>query len=277
MLTTLTIDNKIYRGRWGKFLSAVSCNTLKVHTNRDNVEIRHLEYINRRGKVNWKRISRKAQQGRGQLLYSGSLSVPEGFGIKVFEPLELRQRLCGNMALAVLEMMSSVPKSLRIGLYDPEGEYTDLPEHLLKYTDNLIVVTKNYSVYREQAERLLTETGAVLCVSPHASLLSSCGLIVSPSVIDIAFTPQTSAVILSGVKPSVSLACRVYYKYSFSLDNRLSAMKPQGLDTEVFAGGLYSLCRFYGLGSVVPLVCSGECDTQTTLSLRRYLTECFGT
>ncbi len=277
MLTVLTIDNRTYKGKWGRFLSAISINSLKVQVHKDPVAIKHLRYINRRGKINWNKISKAAGEGRARLIYSGEFPVPDDTGIKVFEPLELRQRLCGNMALAVLDVMRNVPKKLRIGLYDPDGEYTDLPEHLLKYTDNLIVVTKNYSVYREQADRLLTETGAVLCVSPHVSLLSTCGFIISPSVIDSAFTPQTSAVVLSSMKPTVSLSCRVYYKYSFSLEHKLRELKPEGVDTEVFAGGLYSLCGFYGLGSAVPLVCSSVSDTQTTLSLRRYLTECFGT
>ncbi len=277
MLTVLTIDNRIYRGKGGKLLGAVSHNSLKVQVRKDPVAIRHLRYINRRGKINWNKIAKAAGQGRARLIYSGEFPVPEDTGIKVFEPFELRQRLCGNMALAVLDVMRDVPKKLRIGLYDPQGEYADLPEHFLKYTDNLIVVTKNYNVYREQADRLLTETGAVLCVSPHISLLSTCGFIISPSVIDTVFTPQTSALVLSSVKPSVPLSCRVYYKYSFHLEKSLMELKPQGLDTEIFAGGLYSFCGFYALGSLVPLVCSSDRDTQTTLSLRRYLSECFST
>lgn len=277
MLTTLTIDNRIYKGKLGRLLSVISRDSLKVQVHKDPIAIRHLRYINRRGNVNWKKIGKSAREGRRGLLYSGQIPVPDDVGIKLFEPIELRQRLCGNMALAVLDVMKEVPKNLRIGLYDPQGESADLPEHLLKYTDNLIVVTKNYSVYREQAERLLMETGAVLCVSPHPSLLSTCGFIISPSPIDMAFTPLTSAVVLTSRKPSVSVPCMVYYKYSFHLEKNLEELKPQGLDAETFAGGLYSLCGLYTLGSLIPLVCSSDSDTQTTLSLRRYLTECFGT
>ncbi|MBQ8000429.1 MAG: hypothetical protein IJ298_04340 [Ruminococcus sp.] len=277
MLTVLTIDDRTYGGDLLSALARTLPDRLRVHNLSTPVPVRHLEYIHRRGSINWRRISKAAGDYTGQLLYSGSIPVPQDAGITLFEPLELRQRLCGNMALSVLEMMQEVPKSLRIGLYDPKGEYSDLPEHLLKFTDNLIVVTKNYSVYREQAERLLSEYGAVLCVSPHTALLSTCGFIVSPCCVDKGFTPLSQAVVISGAKPALPLACRVYYRYSFQLEPAFERLKPEGTDTEVFAAGLYSLCGVYSLGSVVPLVCSGDTDTQTTLSLRRYLIDCFGT
>ncbi len=277
MLTVLTIDDRTYKGKLTKLFSAVSWNSLKVQVCQEPVKITHLEYINRRGKINWNKIGKYSREDRGGLLYSGKLPLPDNAGIKLFEPVELRQRLCSNMALSALEIMKDVPKKLRVGLYDPEGEFADLPEHFLKFTDNLIVVTKNYRVYSEQADRLLFEKGAVLSVSPHVSLLSTCGLIVSPSPLDISFTPMSSAVVLTCHKPSVSLACRVYYKYSFRLENSLEKLKPQDLDTEVFAGGLYSLCGMYALGSLIPLVCTGDTDTQTALSLRRYLACSFST
>lgn len=277
MLTTLTIENRIHKGLAGKLLSFLPSDSLRVQVHKGQPDIRYLRYINRSSKVNWKKISKEAREGRGALLCSTSEPAAAGFGIRVFEPSELRRRLCSNMALAVLEAMKNVPKSLRIGLYDPSGESADLPEHLLRFTDNFIVVTKNYRVYSEEAQRLLEETGAVLYVSPHPSLLSTCGLILSPSVLDVHFTPMTKAVVLSAHRPSVSLACRAYFKYSFQLEKALEELRPEGLDTELFAGGLYSLCGMYSLGSCVPLVCSGESDTQTALSLRRYLAECFGT
>lgn len=277
MLTVLTIDDKTHKGKWGRLLSPVLSDSVRVQSVKTPFGIRHINYTNRRGKVNWKRIKRKLGNTGEKVLYSGNTPIPQSAGIELFKPLELRKRLCTNMALGVLEVMKSVPKKLRIGLYDPEGECADFTEHILKFTDNLIVVSRNYRVYREQAQFLLSETGAVLCVSPHISLLSTCGMIISPTLISTPFTPATSAVVLSISKPSVPLPCRVYYRYSFPLEKELQDIKPQGIDTETFAGGLYSICGVYSVGSVVPLVCMGEGDTHTTLSLRRYLTEFFGT
>ncbi len=277
MLTILTIDDKFNKSRGEGVFREVLPNSLKVREYGEKFEIRHINYINRNGRVNWKKISKKAGKGRKSLLYSGSTPVPFESDIHLFEPVSLRQRLCTNMALSVLSLMKEVPKALRIGLYDPEGEFYDLPEHLLKFTDNLVVVTENYEVYRQQAQRLLDETGAVLCVSPHTALLSTCGFIVSPSLLKKSFTPKAQAVLLTCHKPLVSLACRVYYMYSFRLSSEFESLKPEGLSAEIFAGALYSLCSEYTLGSLIPLVCTGENDTQTALSLRRYLAESFGT
>lgn len=277
MLTILTIEDKLYKGPGEKLYSFFVPNSLRCHTIDERARIRHIEYINRNGRINWKKISKKAGQGRKNLLYSSSAPVPCDSDITLFEPLPLRQRLCTNMALSVLELMQQVPKGLRTGLYDPYGEFCELTEHLLRFTDNLIVITNNSKVYREQAQRLLCETGAVLCVYSKAEMLSTCGLIISPCVLDASFTPLSRAVILTCHKPLNSLSCRVYYKYSFCLSPELERLRPEGLCTEVFAGALYSLCGAYALGSVVPLVCTSDTDTQTTLSLRRYLCDCFTT
>lgn len=276
MLTILTIEDKQSKGR-GEKLSSLLPNSLKVHDTNGKIPIRYIEYINRNGRINWRRISKKAGSERHRLLYSGAFALPDDGEICLFEPFALRQRLCSNMALSVLEMMKEGTKGLRTGLYDPEGEFCDLPEHLLKFTDNLVVVTKNHKVYRQQAQRLLDERGAVLCVTSQVSALSNCGLIISPCVLDVNFTPLSKAVILTCHKPKVSLACRVYYSYSFHLGKEFESLKPEALSSEVFAGALYSLCGFYALGSLVPLVCTSPTDTQTTLSLRRYLCSCFST
>ncbi|MBQ2944541.1 MAG: hypothetical protein IJD93_07635 [Ruminococcus sp.] len=277
MLTILTIEDKLREGAGERLYSVLAPNSLNAHSIGEKLQIRHIKYINRNGRINWKKISSKAGKGKAQLLYSGSHPVPEESDIRLFEPLALRQRLCSNMALSVLEMLKEKSNTFRTGLYDPEGEFSDLPEHLLKFTDNLIVVTKNYKVYRQQAQRLLDERGAVLCVSPQTQLLSTCGLIVSPCVLDTGFTPMAKAVVLTCHKPRVPLACRVYYKYSFRLEPELEKLKPEALCAEIFAGALYSLCGFYPLGSVIPFVCTSDTDTQTTLSLRRYLCDCVTT
>lgn len=276
MLTILTIEDKQGRAGAERFCPLLP-NSLKVHETKGKIPIRHIEYINRNGRVNWHRISKKTGNERHRLLYSGAVAPADDADLRLFEPFALRQRLCSNMALSVLEMMKEGTKDLRTGLYDPEGEFCDLPEYLLKFTDKLVVVTKNHKVYRQQAQRLLEETGAVLCVTSRAGVLSDCGLIVSPCVLDVKFTPLSTAVILTCHKPKIPLACRVYYSYSFHLGSEFEALKPEGLSSEVFAGALYSLCGFYAFGSVVPLVCTSPTDTQTALSLRRYLCSCVTT
>lgn len=276
MLTILTIEDRFNANR-ESFLHKFALNSLIVRQYSDAFEIRHINYINRNGRINWHKISKTAIRGERFVLYSGDTELPADLGVKKFEPSALRQRLCTNMALSVLSLMKEVPQSLRIGLYDPYGEYADLTEHLLKFTDNLVVVTKNSKVYLQQSQRLLEDMGAVLCVSSRVNMLSACGLIISPVMLEEGFTLSSKTVILSCHKPKVSLGCRVYYMYSFRLPLELDRLKPELLSSEVFAGALYSLCGEYTLGSLIPLVCTCETDSQTALSLRRYLCETFST
>ena len=152
-----------------------------------------------------------------------------------------------------------------------------MAQSILQFTDNLIVVTENFPLYRDVAEGIMDESGAVLCVSSDVKSLCSCGLIISPDAVDFSFTPATGTVLLSGERPMVSVSCFVFYRYCFSLPGELAECKPRGISTELFAAGLYSLCGIYELGSLVPLVCSGDSLSHTTLSLRRYLRDCFGT
>lgn len=278
MLTVLSVEKRIRESSFGKFLGKISFNSLKTsYTEEQGISVNHLRYISRNGKVDWQRISRRAGQGRINLIYSGKEEIPMESGIVPFVPAHLRQRLCSNMALEVLELMKEFPKKLKIGLYDPRGDFCDLCEYILRYTSDFVVVTKNRELYTEQAQRILCETGAVLCVSRNVSSLSACGLIVSPDRIEERFTPMTKTVLLTSREPCVPLCCRVYYRYSFRLPKDLERLRPENTDTELFGGALYSLCGVYSLGSVVPFVCISNTDTQTTVSLHKYLSECFGT
>ena len=277
MITVLTIEKKPLSGTC-RFFNKIAFNSLKVTCAKGaGADVRHLEYICRRKKVNWRRISRKAEQGRENLVYGGKDEIDADSGVSLFEPYELRQRLCGNMALEILEIMKEIPKNLRIGIYDPKGDFSDLCECVLNFTSNFTVVTHNKGLYTEQAHRLLEEKGAVLCVCSKASALSRCGLIIAPAVVGESFTPMTKAVMLTCAKPLVPLRCRVYYKYSFSLPREFESLRPQSLQAEMFGAALYSLEGIYQIGSCVPFVCTGSTDTQTTLSLQKYFSECFGT
>ncbi len=278
MLTVLRIDKREPKGRWGAILKRLPINSMKVfQKTQQGITVNNLEYISRNGRIDWSRISRAVKDGRVNLVYSGQEEIPLDSGIVPFVPASLRQRLCGNMVLELLELMKELPPKLKIGLYDPWGDFCDLAEHILRFTSDFVVVTKNVGLYTEQAGRLLSETGAVLCISRNMCTFSDCGLIVSPDRIEEKFTPMSKAVLLTSREPCVPLACRVYHRYSFRLPMEFEALRPEGTDSEVFGGALYSLCSVYSLGSIVPFVCMSAADTQTTLSLRKYFMDCFST
>ena len=247
------------------------------YADNEDYKIGYLDYLARNGRINWKKIGKRVRKEGGRVVYTGKHNVDPSAGFTPFVPIELRQRLCTNMALEVLDIMESVPKGLRVGLYDPTGDFASFVPYILKYTDNPLVVTRNMKMYCDLADEIISETGAVLRPVRNVSALSGCGFIIAPSVIKERFYPMPKAVVLTSVCPKVSLPCSVYYKYSFRLPKELDSLRPQGTDAEFFGGALYSLCNVYSVGSLVPFVCTNHADSQTTLSLKKYFEEQFGT
>lgn len=270
MFTVLSIDKRVYSGIFKRIIRKLPLNSLRVQrVAGEGYSFWRVEYLSRNGKVNLKKISKIIKRVGKPVVYSGDEHVP----FDTFVPTELRGRLCSNMALEVLCVMEQVPRNMKIGIYDPQGDFTDLPEHLLKYSDNLVVVTKNHRVYREEASRLMSETGAVLRISRNVYSLEKCSLIIAPDVIKEKFMPDPRTIVLTCAEPQVSLCCRVYYRYSFRLSKDFDLLRPESTDTEAFGGALYSLCRIYGIGSLTPFMCVNRYDSQTTLSLRKYFEE----
>lgn len=274
MFTVLSIDKREHKGVLGRVAGRFAFNTLKkTRVEGEGVSFLRLRYISANGRVNTKKLSKILRKAGSQVVYSGDVPLE----MKPFVPLELRSRLCSNMALEVLSIMSEVPKGMQIGIYDPRGDFTDLSEMLLQYTDNLVVITRNHCAYREEASRLMLETGAVLRISRNVYSLEKCRLIVAPVTLREKFMPDPKAVILTCAEPQVPLCCRVYYKYSFRLPKAFDKLRDEDVDAEAFGGALYSLSRVYDIGSLVPFLCVNAVDSQTTLSLRKYFEEQFTT
>ena len=278
MFTVLKIEDRVRNEISKRLLGRLPVNSMRYRSvPYSDFTINYIDFVSRNGRVSWKRIAKRLKKTGNEVVYCSKHQIPQGVGITPFVPFELRQRLCSNMALEVLGLMRTVPKSLKIGLYDPAGDFADLAPYLLRLTDNFVVVTKNLKFYSTMSQSLLADMGAVLRVSRNISSFCGCGFIISPYTIKEKFTPMSNAVVLTCERPKVMLPCSVYYRYSFRLPKELDKLRGEDVDTEVFGGALYSLCGVYRIGSLVPFVCMNGADSQTTLSLRKYFEERFGT
>ncbi len=274
MLTTLTLENReesIFRKKPLCFLPS---NSLKLSENTaGDLKVKSFSYIDRCGKISFERIA--GRLGGGPVLvdraFGNSADKLKNAGIKIFSAEKFRGRLCANMAIACLEATGKKPLSIKIGIFDPLGEAVDLPRHFLGFTSEVYTVTKSIELYKGRAQEIMWERGAPLSVSKRIEILSRCDLIVAPHPIDVLISPRREAVVLTCRKPLKNLGCRVYYSYDFKLSTQFSRLRPEGIDTELFAAGLYEICKFYSLGNTVPLLCKGDFDAQTYLSLGRYL------
>ncbi len=275
MLTILTVEDR-ENSLWRKCpITILPVNSLKVRKGSImNVPVRHLRYICRNGRISGKRIARRAKEGRGNLLNFSRVEVlsPQ---ITMFSPALYRGRMSINMAVACLQAMSSTARHIKVGLYDRSGDYAPVCEAFLELVGKFTVVTDNTKLYEAEVRRLMWERGAAPFVSRRINSLSSCSLIIAPSAVDRAFSPKREAVLLTSSPPVVEIPCRVYSRYTVKLPEIEREWDEYITDGELMAAGLYTLAGLYNLGSLVPLMCHSERDSQTYVSLGRHLEEHF--
>ncbi|MBQ3073726.1 MAG: hypothetical protein IJD19_03485 [Ruminococcus sp.] len=275
MLTILTVEDR-ENSLWRKHpMAMLPVNSLKVRKGSImNVPVRHLRYICRNGRIGGKRICRRAKEGRENLLNFSRVKVPSP-KITMFSPALYRGRMSINMAVACLQAMHSTARHIKVGLYDKSGDYAPVCEAFLELVGKFTVVTDNTELYEAEARRLMWEKGAAPFVSRRINSLSSCSLIIAPSAVETAFSPEAEAVLLTSSPPSVGIPCRVYSRYTVKLPEIEKEWEEYVTDGELIAAGLYTLAGVYNLGSLVPLMCHSERDSQTYVSLGRHLEEHF--
>lgn len=237
----------------------------------EGVDIKHIKYIHRHGKIQWDKIRKLSGDEAKRILAKEDLPLPENSGLGRFYCLELKSRLCLNMAIEVLKNLRDFKGGFKVAIFDTDGRIADGAGALLRFTENLTVVTRMTGMYNAEAERLMQESGAVLSVSRRMKSLSDAQLIIVPQKLETQLPVEKSAVILTVAPPAVSQRCGVYYKYYFNLSEELIKLLPEGFDAEYLASALYTLCGRYDLGSLVPQATKGEGNAHTLVSLSKYL------
>ncbi len=266
MLTFLTIENKHPKS----FLPL----RYKVFTelkSAEGVDVKHIRYIHKRGRIHWDKIVKLAGDECERLLTQESLIFPENCGLRRFECNELKARFCLNTVIGVLKLLKDFKGNVNVAVFDPDGTVADSAEVLLRHTQSLTVVTRMTGMYGAEAERILNESGAVLSVSKRLKSLSTAQLVIAPNKLMAQLPVEKNAVILTSSPPSVSQRCGVYYRYYFSLSEELLKLLPQGFDAEYLASALYTLLGRFDLGSIVPQAIKGEGLVHTLVSLSKYL------
>lgn len=274
MLTALTVTDKTEKSFFKKIVNFFKGNKIKVEINSARgVTLRHVEYINRTGKINWQKLDSVIGAQRNHLLCSADISFPKSMGFRRFYSEEFSQRLCSNMGLFILSKLQH-PERIKVALYDPEGDCADLAEFLLQYSENVLIVTDNTELYRQEAMRIIEDTGASLIISCQRESMSDCDFIIAPEKIHEALNLKNSAVLLTAGKPEYPVDCKAYFYYHFKMPNKFDRIKPQELSDIYFASALYTKARQHEFGSIVPFVCSNEYGSQRLESICAYFEGC---
>lgn len=256
MLTALTVTNKTDKLWIKKIINYIKGNKIKININQvRGVTLKHIEYINRTGKINWQEIDKYVGVQRNHLLCSKYLELPEHMGYKRFNSDEFSQRLCTNMALFILSKLEK-PEDIKVCLYDINGESADVLKHFLKYSAETKVVTHNREAYALQAEMILEEMGISPVISSTEESLSDCDFLVAPCVIEEKLPLKNSTITLTSKCPKAEQNGALYFRYHFKMPNKFETIKPAELSDFYFASALYTKARQHQLGSIVPMLCS---------------------
>lgn len=232
--------------------------------------IKHITYLNRRGKPDIGKIDKLVGAQRNHLLCDENISFPENSGYKRFYSSAFSARLCTNMALYAVSKCKN-PENLTIGVYDPSGSLHGFLLGILRFCCDVYVVTDNPQSYCHELDEAMNELGAAAVVTKQRDELRRCDLIAAPSQICEKLPLREDAVVLTGAAPKENIKGLVYSKYYFKMPNGFDRIKPAELEEDYFCSALYSLGSQYELGSIIPAICRGGTSSQTVQSLCAYL------
>lgn len=265
MLTALHIENTEYKNSFSRFMGRLRRNRIKVEVKTvGRLSLKCVEYKCYSSHINWRLLDKKIGAQRNRLLCSSELCLPHDLHYKRFENDEYKHRLCTNTAISLLSRVRDLP--LKVGLVDMDASFTVLPFYLLKYADNLCVVTSHYDEYNQLADTLLEETGVPLRLSKSTTALCDCDLIIAPKGMSYQNTLKHNAVILSD-RCEKDVPYTVISDYKIKLPQKLCDICPLWLDHTCFASALYIVERVYQLGSLLPALCVGNTQVHTLQSL----------
>lgn len=253
---------------------------LIYHLRRDRVEaeikkargvsVKQVTYTSYSGKVRLDKIDCIIGAQRNHLLCSSKLKFPENSGYRRFSSNVFSARLCTNMALCAVKCCLR-PETLKVGIYDPDGDSHDFLIHILKYCSDVAVVTDYEQPYRYELDKAMDELGASAVVTKSRNELADCNFVIAPCVIEEVLPFKQETLVLTAGRPAVPSSGLVYYKYHLRMPNGFDILKPDGLDEEYFCSALYTLASQYQLGSVIPSICRNYSSSQTVKSLCAYL------
>lgn len=241
----------------------------ETYTESGGITAKKITCVIKNGRINREKLLKKLD-GEKLVVCDRERKSLLPAGVRCFSDRKLRERLCGNFAVAAAQRMSRENTNVKIGLFDPDGENSDLPAFLLDCTRNLTVVTYAPEIYSPCADMMLEEKGAVFSLSSNIGDLENCDFVIALEPIREKIYPKGNCVIISSDKPSVPLQCQCYWDYSVDVPEQYKRLRPKDVPEITFCGALFELCGVYELGSQIPLVCRNSTTAHTAASMGTY-------
>lgn len=193
------------------------------------------------GRVPWKKLESCMGILRKDVILKGGVTLPEGCSITEFSP-EIYPRIL-LMNTAVSKLKGSRHRSLVV--YDEKGLYMENMDNLACIFDRIRVVTSVADKYDNVARKLMENSGFSLEVSEKSSydadvvISHRCNvpLYFSGRV----FTNERRFL----MNAEVNAGCNI------DLPEEYEKLRPEGVESLVFASALYEKCKVKNLGKII--------------------------
>ena len=271
MLTSLYVETIKKESLLDRFICKLRRDKIRTYIKQaSGISIRCVEYVSYSGKVNFIRLDRIIGAQRNRLLCDKSIELPKDMGYKRFDDSAYKERLCTNLALTLLK--SAENSHISVGIIDMDAQFTTLPQDVLSYTDNVVVVTACDDIYKEVSQQLIEETGAIIRLSKSFESLNKCELVIAPSGVQ-RYVASADTVLLTTRKSSDYVNVEAVSDYTVKLPKMLLELCPKGIDATYFAGALYLCQGVFELGSLIPRLCISKYTVHTVASLKILLSD----
>lgn len=253
MITALTIKHEQPNGLKEKLralFSPYEINIKRINDDYLGLELLHITYIQKSGKVRFNKIKKSVNADFHETLCSNSLSLPRKLGFKRFDnPMYIR-RLCVNAAESYIKGLNRNPNELRISLFDPSGRFSFAAERLIKYTNSLQVATNAMKFYQSENERFMREYGATIFLHSNFYDIVPCDVLIAPQTITMPISCGSTMTIFTGSVPKAPVCGIVHDNFSVQLPVCLEEIKPKELSDTYFLSALYTLGKMKWLEQI---------------------------
>ncbi len=221
---------------------------------RNDIKILYIKYIQKRKKVNFKKIYECTIGYPKTIICSDKISL-ENTSFKRFKSNDFNVVMMKNFIMDILKSSDIAPSRLKISFYDPNAEYPLFAEELLDYTSQLTIVSNMPRFYENESERYMNEHGISVIVSNSVSKLMPCDILIAPSEIKCIIPTASSSLIFTSYRPSVPVSGTVMTQYIPEFPYEYSDLKPDFVDGFYFLSALYTMCGLTKLEDLIPVMC----------------------
>lgn len=253
MITVLNIQESLPSGMIEKiksFMVPYSIDTSFCSGKMANIFM--INYTRRKGKIRFDKIY-KSCIGKPKTVLCNENILPDNIPFKRFSDTEFQTIMMKNMVIDLLKRTGQT--DLKITFYDPFAEYPSFIPELLKYVTVLTVISNMPRFYENEAERIMSETGASIIVKNDIEQLLPTDILIATVPIDKEINVGNNELIFTVQKPLAACRGNIFYDYKLYIPSEIICKIPDSIDESYFAGALFLLCNIKELKKITPYAC----------------------